>query len=62
VKGFLSEFGAIAHKNSEYLNQLADLNIPIVGIEPSIVLTYRDEYQKIIPTSNNPLSSYCKNS
>lgn len=49
VKGFLDKFGAIAHKNAQYLQQLADLNIPIIGIEPSIVLTYRDEYQKIIP-------------
>ncbi len=54
VKGFLGQFGAIAHKNSAYFHQLADLNIPVIGIEPSIVLTYRDEYQKIIPRDNNP--------
>jgi len=53
VKGFLTEFGAIAHKNAQYFQQIAGLNIPIIGIEPSIVLTYRDEYQKVIPTDNN---------
>jgi Fe-S oxidoreductase len=54
VKGFLNEFCAIAHQNTQYINQLADLNIPMIGIEPSIVLTYRDEYQKIIQTSIKP--------
>jgi FAD/FMN-containing dehydrogenase/Fe-S oxidoreductase len=54
VKGFLGQFGAIAHKNAQYFHQLADLNISIIGIEPSIVLTYRDEYQKILQTSINP--------
>jgi Fe-S oxidoreductase len=56
VKGFLTAFGAIAHKNSAYFQQIAGLNIPMIGIEPSIVLTYRDEYQKIIQTSiNHPI-------
>ncbi|MBE9019446.1 FAD-binding oxidoreductase, partial [Chroococcidiopsidales cyanobacterium LEGE 13417] len=47
VKGFLKKFQAIAQKNTDYLNQLAKLEIPLIGIEPSIVLTYRDEYIKI---------------
>jgi len=47
VKGFLRKFQAIAQKNTEYLNRLAQLNIPLLGIEPSIVLTYRDEYIKV---------------
>lgn len=47
VKGFLDKFEAIACKTSQYLTQLGKLKIPIVGIEPSIVLTYRDEYRKI---------------
>ena len=47
VKGFLREFQAIARKNAAYLAQLGYLDIPIIGIEPSITLTYRDEYGKI---------------
>jgi len=47
VKGFLKEFQAMAQKNIDYLNRLAQLEIPLVGIEPSIVLTYRDEYTKV---------------
>ncbi|MBW4621178.1 MAG: FAD-binding oxidoreductase [Cyanosarcina radialis HA8281-LM2] len=48
VKGFLKQFQAIAQKNAEFLSQLGSLNIPLLGIEPSIVLTYRDEYSKIL--------------
>ncbi|NER28986.1 MAG: (Fe-S)-binding protein, partial [Symploca sp. SIO1C4] len=51
VLGFLKQFQVIAKKNTEYLQQLGRLEIPIIGIEPSIVLTYRDEYNKIIETT-----------
>lgn len=47
VKGFLKKFQAIAQQNTHYLNRLSQLEISLVGIEPSIVLTYRDEYIKI---------------
>jgi len=48
VKGFLNHFARIAQKNMDYLRQLAALNVPLIGIDPSITLTYRDEYQKIL--------------
>lgn len=48
VKGFLREFKAIASQNCEWLQQLKSLEIPLIGIEPSIVLTYRDEYPKTL--------------
>jgi FAD/FMN-containing dehydrogenase/Fe-S oxidoreductase len=47
VKGFLAEFQRLVLKNSVQLKKLAALNIPMIGIDPSITLTYRDEYQKI---------------
>ena len=47
VLGFLEEFKLIAKKNIAELKKLERFNIPIVGIEPSIVLTYRDEYSNI---------------
>jgi Fe-S oxidoreductase len=53
VKGFLRKFNRIVNKNNKQLKQLANLNITIVGIDPSITLTYRDEYQKI---TNNPIT------
>ena len=48
VLGFLAKFSAIAQKNSKFLTQLGDLDIPIVGIEPSITLSYRNEYIEIL--------------
>ena len=53
VLGFVSEFSSIAQKNAEFFEQLGDIDIPIVGIEPSITLTYRDEYPKTIKTSKS---------
>jgi FAD/FMN-containing dehydrogenase/Fe-S oxidoreductase len=51
VKGFLRKFNQLAKKNSDYLQKLALLKIPLVGIDPSITLTYRDEYKKVMPTT-----------
>lgn len=45
VMGFLKRFKALAQKNANFLNQLASLGIPIIGLDPSITLTYRDEYK-----------------
>ena len=47
VLGFLEKFERVARQNIAYLNQLQQFDIPIVGIEPSMVLTYRDEYAHI---------------
>lgn len=44
VLGFLDQFAVVARENIAYLHVLQQFNIPIVSIEPSIVLTYRDEY------------------
>lgn len=48
VKGFLSRFANTAKSSSEFLNQLAKLDIPMVGMDASMVLCYRDEYAKIL--------------
>lgn len=45
VKGFLSAFNAVARRNAEYLEGVAALGLPIVGVEPAVTLTYRDEYR-----------------
>lgn len=44
IKGFLKQFKKIAHASAKQLNELTKLNIPIIGIEPAIVQSYRDEY------------------
>ncbi|WP_299580104.1 FAD-binding and (Fe-S)-binding domain-containing protein [uncultured Microbulbifer sp.] len=48
VHGFLRQFQRVAEGNSEMLNTLADSGIPLVGIDPSMTLTYRSEYKKLL--------------
>lgn len=48
VHGFRKAFTKKALKSSQRLNQLSASNIPLVGIEPSMTLAYRDEYKKLI--------------
>ncbi len=45
VHGFLNAFNASAQSNSDMLNALAAHDIALVGIDPSMTLTYRQEYQ-----------------
>jgi FAD/FMN-containing dehydrogenase/Fe-S oxidoreductase len=46
IKGFLGAFGRAVDRNVALLRQVAELGFPMVGIEPAVVLTYRDEYAK----------------
>ncbi|WP_058119658.1 FAD-binding and (Fe-S)-binding domain-containing protein [Photobacterium kishitanii] len=48
VKGFLKAFAKTATSTADFLNQLAVLNIPMVGVDPALVLCYRDEYAEIL--------------
>lgn len=48
VKGFLSEFKKTAKSSAEFLNKVADLDIAMVGLDASLVLCYRDEYNTIL--------------
>ena len=48
VKGFLARFAKTAKSSSDFLNQLTQLNIPMVGMDASMVLCYRDEYAKTL--------------
>ncbi|MDO3386932.1 FAD-binding and (Fe-S)-binding domain-containing protein [Gilvimarinus sp. SDUM040013] len=48
VHGFLKAFRKAANNNADMLNVLTKTNIPLVGIEPSMTLAYRSEYQKVL--------------
>ncbi|WP_205663199.1 FAD-binding and (Fe-S)-binding domain-containing protein [Alteromonas facilis] len=48
VKGFLDRFERTAKRTSKFLNQLHRLGIPMVGVDASLVLCYRDEYAKLL--------------
>lgn len=48
VKGFLREFAKTAASAAQFLNQLQQLGMPMLGLDASLVLVYRDEYHKAL--------------
>ena len=48
VQGFLGAFERTAAKQAERLRTLARFDIPLVGIDPAMTLTYRQEYIKAL--------------
>ncbi|MET0390752.1 MAG: FAD-linked oxidase C-terminal domain-containing protein, partial [Polyangiales bacterium] len=48
IKGFLGPFERLVRRNSQQLRELAGFGFPLVGVEPAVVLTYRDEYPKLL--------------
>ncbi|SHF59880.1 FAD/FMN-containing dehydrogenase [Microbulbifer donghaiensis] len=48
VHGFLRQFRRVAEVNSQMLNELAASGVPLVGVDPSMTLTYRAEYRKLL--------------
>ncbi|NOH79613.1 FAD-binding oxidoreductase [Vibrio sp. RE86] len=48
VKGFLKKFADSAKNTAAFLQQVADVGVPLVGVDPALVLCYRDEYQEVL--------------
>jgi len=48
IKGFLKQFKTTAESTAAFLEKVADLEIPMVGVDPALVLCYRDEYAEIL--------------
>jgi FAD/FMN-containing dehydrogenase/Fe-S oxidoreductase len=48
IKGFLTRFSRVVDRNSQLLRTVGELGFPMLGIEPAVVLTYRDEYPKLL--------------
>ncbi len=48
IKGFLKQFAQSANTSAEFLSMLAETDIPLVGVDPALVLCYRDEYNEIL--------------
>ncbi|MDC6364758.1 MULTISPECIES: FAD-binding and (Fe-S)-binding domain-containing protein [Flavobacteriaceae] len=46
-KGFLKQAKKLVAKNMERLQEVLEQNVPIVGLEPSAILSFRDEYQRL---------------
>ena len=47
----LARFSKTAKTQTEFLNRVAKLNVPLVGVDPAIVLSYRDEYKEALGDS-----------
>jgi FAD/FMN-containing dehydrogenase/Fe-S oxidoreductase len=48
VKGFLDKFARTAQSTADFLNEIAQFDIPMVGVDASLLLVYRDEYNKTL--------------
>ena len=48
IKGFLNRFARTAQKTADFLNRIAELGMPMVGVDPALVLCYRDEYRQAL--------------
>ncbi|WP_394341532.1 FAD-binding and (Fe-S)-binding domain-containing protein [Sediminicola luteus] len=47
-KGFLKEAQKLAEDNTRNLLEFAQAGIPVVGLEPSAILSFRDEYPRLV--------------
>ncbi|MEH0689760.1 FAD-binding oxidoreductase [Vibrio cholerae] len=48
IKGFLKQFASSAKNTAAFLEQVADVGVPLVGVDPALVLCYRDEYKEVL--------------
>lgn len=46
-KGFLEEAKKVANKNVEIFSKIISEDTPLLGLEPSAILTFRDEYLRL---------------
>ncbi len=49
VHGFLARFARVARGSADALRALADTGVPLIGLDPSMTLTYRSEYRQALP-------------
>src|SRR5690554_4071330 len=54
VQGFLGAFERTAEKQARRLRTLAEFGVPLVGIDPAMTLTYRQEYVKALDPAAVP--------
>jgi FAD/FMN-containing dehydrogenase/Fe-S oxidoreductase len=50
-KGMVKQAAKIANKNVDLLSDLISSDTPLIGIEPSAILSFRDEYPVIVNTN-----------
>jgi Fe-S oxidoreductase len=55
-KGLVDEARQVARKNVDVLARYARLGTPIVGVEPSCILTFREEYLDLLPGNEDVIA------
>src|SRR5690606_12156936 len=50
-KGFLKEAKTLAEQNVQHLKNLVTADTPLIGVEPSAIITFRDEYLSLVDHS-----------
>lgn len=50
-KGYLKQAKKLAEKNVGKLKKIVEAGCPIIGLEPSAILTFRDEYKRLVKDS-----------
>ena len=55
-KGFLDEAKAIAESNIGLFKDVISEEIPLIGLEPSAILTFRDEYINLVDPSEKAIA------
>jgi Fe-S oxidoreductase len=48
VHGFLSAFAKVASRQARLLGELGATGVPLVGLDPAMTLSYRQEYRKFL--------------
>lgn len=61
-KGFLKQAKKLAARNIEDLKPFLSQNLPIIGLEPSAILSFRDEYKRLCPNDRPLLEKLSKHS
>lgn len=56
-KGLLEDARAMANKNVSIFQDLISADCPLVGLEPSGILTFRDEYPRLVENSRKDAAS-----
>lgn len=54
VHGFLNKFKHVAESNAAQLNKLQETGVALVGVDPSMTLTYQSEYKKYLKKHEAP--------
>ncbi|MGO3307648.1 MAG: (Fe-S)-binding protein, partial [Sphingobacterium sp.] len=50
-KGFVKEAKKIANRNVDLLKDIVSTQTPLLGVEPSAIITFRDEYPELVDAS-----------